>query len=155
MEMESEELLYDDQNTEEEVEHDLAGVDVDGLLGDDDQSMAGQSDVDPAHPEEGGEEVFDTNCDEAAEYAEEEECQGEEEFTEENTEENAEEIAEESMDQEQEQEQSKEPATEVSVGSHSNVCCLVYFLIKYKLNSPRSHLRQSFHSFIYHTFSEF
>ena len=41
------------------------------------------------------------------------------------------------MDQEQEQEQSKEPATEASVGSQSqtNVCCLVYFLIKYKLNS--------------------
>ena len=134
MEMESEELLYDDQNTEEEVEHDLAGVDVDGLLGDDDQSMAGQGEVVEG---EGGEEVFDTNCDEATEYAEEEECQGEAEFTEENTEENAEEIAEESMDQEQEQEETKEPAAEVSVGSqsHSNVCCLVYFLIKYILNS--------------------
>ena len=75
MEMESEELLYDDQNTEEEVDHDLAGVDVDGLLGDEDQSMAGQSDVDPNLVADEGEAVFDTNYEESIEYAEEEEYQ--------------------------------------------------------------------------------
>ena len=135
--MESEELLYDDQNTEEEeVEHDLAGVDVDGLLGDDDQNMAGQNDVDPANVEEGGEEVFDEACEEeATEYAEEDECQEDAEFTEETAEENAGENAEESMDQEQEQEQTKQPANEESVGTPSNVCCLVYFLIKYLIFS--------------------
>ena len=129
MEMESEELLYDDQNTEEEeVEHDLAGVDVDGLLGDDDQSMAGQSDVDPANVEGEGEEVFDEAYEEeATEYADEDECQEDAEFIEENNEENA----EESMDQEQEQEQTKQPANEDSVGTPSNVCFLIYYLIKY------------------------
>ena len=123
MEMESEELLYDDdQNAEEEVDHDLAGVDVDGLLGDDDQSMAGQSDGDPALVAAEGEEVFDTNCEESTEYAEEEEYQGDAEITDDVG--NAEENAEESMDQELDQEQTKQPNNEVSGSSPSNVCCL-------------------------------
>ena len=37
--MESEDLLNDDPDQEEVIDDDLTGVDVDGLLGDDDQSM--------------------------------------------------------------------------------------------------------------------
>lgn len=155
MEMESEELLYDDQNTEEEVDHDLAGVDVDGLLGDEDQSMAGQSDVDPNLVADEGEGVFDTNYEESTKYAEEEEYQENAEiaegitvenaeFAEENAEcadenvecadENAENV-EESMDQEQEEEQTKQPANVDSGGSRSNVCFMPYYLIQYKFSS--------------------
>merc|ERR1719264_145703 len=97
MEMESEELLYDDQHTEEEVDHDLAGVDVDGLLGDEDQSMAGQSDVDPNLVADEGEAVFDTNYEESTEYAEEEEYQENAEIAEGITEDNAE-LAEENAE---------------------------------------------------------
>ena len=161
MEMESEELLYDDQNTEEEVDHDLAGVDVDGLLGDEDQSMAGHSDVDPNLVADEGEAVFDTNYEESTEYAEEEEYQENAEIAEGITEDNAElaeenaecadenvecaeenaenvenvENVEESMDQEQEEEQTKQPANADSGGSRSNVCFMLYYLIQYKFNS--------------------
>ena len=137
MEMESEELLYDDQNPEEEVDHDLAGVDVDGLLDDEDQSMAGQSDVDPNYVADEAEAVFDTNYEESTEYAEEEEYHEDAEIAEGNTVENAEcaednaENAEESMDQEEEQ--TKQPANvdSGSGGSQSNVCFIVFYLIQY------------------------
>ena len=125
MEMESDELLYDEPNPEEEeeVDHDLAGVDVDGLLGDDDQSMAGQSDVESATvtAETESEEVLDTN------YVEEAIC-AEEEYQEDAENEDVKDNAEESMDQEQ---QDPDQTIEDNEVTRSNVCCFNYYL---KLN---------------------
>ena len=125
MEMESDELLYDEPNPEEEeeVDHDLAGVDVDGLLGDDDQSMAGQSDVESATAtaETESEEVLDTN------YVEEAIC-AEEEYQEDAETDDVKDNAEESMDQEQ---QDPDQTIEDNEVTRSNVCCFNYYL---KLN---------------------
>ena len=122
--MESEDLLLndDDPNLEEgDVDHSLEGVDVDGLLGDDDQNMGTQN-----------EEDVDTEVTaEAEEYYENE--QGEEYIQEEEEETTAENHDEEVIDgaeavdgEEAETEESMEEegpsSASVTVNSNSNVC---------------------------------
>ena len=87
MEMESEDLLNDDPDQEEVIDDDLTGVDVDGLLGDDDQSMpqetvehdGDQAEVEGAvydgavgeeYYEEGTEDQYDEEPQEGEDYEE-------------------------------------------------------------------------------------
>ena len=85
--MESEDLLNDDPDQEEVIDDDLTGVDVDGLLGDDDQSMpqetvehdGDQAEVEGAvydgavgeeYYEEGTEDQYDEEPQEGEDYEE-------------------------------------------------------------------------------------
>ena len=112
--MDSEDLLLnDDPNLDEgDVVHSLEGVDVDGLLGDDDQSMGTHNDED-----------VDTEA--TAEEAEEF-YQNEEEYVQEGTTENQEDVVEEGDAGEAETEESMEEEGQSSnsapVNSNSNVC---------------------------------
>lgn len=120
MEVESsEDLLNDDQNIED-VDHDLAGVDVDGLLGEDDQSMPadGEGDV-GQYDAELTEQGFDAdNYYEETDYepaeAEEEQADVEEAV--------GAETEAESEFMEQEQEEAEEGSAATSTSSTTNVC---------------------------------
>ena len=119
MEMDSEDLLLnDDPNLDEgDVVHSLEGVDVDGLLGDDDQSMGTHND-----------EVVDTEA-----TAEEEFYLNEEEYVQEETTENQDEVVEEGdagiAETEESMEEEEGPSSDSApVNSNSNVCSNIVIL---------------------------
>ena len=118
MEMDSEDLLLnDDPNLDEgDVVHSLEGVDVDGLLGDDDQSMGTHND-----------EVVDTEA-----TAEEEFYLNEEEYVQEETTENQGEVVEEGdagiAETEESMEEEGPSSNSAPVNSNSNVCSNIVIL---------------------------
>ena len=118
MEMDSEDLLLnDDPNLDEgDVVHSLEGVDVDGLLGDDDQSMGTHND-----------EVVDTEA-----TAEEEFYLNEEEYVQEETTENQDEVVEEGdagiAETEESMEEEGPSSNSAPVNSNSNVCSNIVIL---------------------------
>ena len=121
MEVESnEDLLNDDQNIED-VDHDLAGVDVDGLLGEDDQSMpadgegdVGQYDAELAEQGFDADNYYEETDYEPAEEAEEEQADVEEAV--------GAETEAESEFMEQEQEEAEEGSAATSTSTTTNVC---------------------------------
>jgi len=120
MEVESnEDLLNDDQNIED-VDHDLAGVDVDGLLGEDDQSMpadgegdVGQYDAELAEQGFDADNYYEETDYEPAEEAEEEQADVEEAVGAET------EAESEFMEQEQEEAEEGSAATSTSTTTNS------------------------------------